>query len=158
MKKFSLLAQSCLGGFVFLALSAPIFALSSSHHKHQERTVLKIVDSGYSGPLLFGVQKNRDNTPKLPVQFVLNNPNGLHFIKTTVLVTHEETYFNVSSLINVGDNAYFGISKVRIKKNKYRLQAHGYLDHGIAYSWQGGKNLTIKFCSPQQYTARGNHC
>lgn len=87
--------------------------------------------------LKFHVNINPNTLPDLPVTFSLN-PQGS--IATRVL-PQNEAYIQVKG--NKDDSAFFGVD---IEKNHVFI--HGYLSHGIAYSWV---NNIVTFCTPAEY-------
>lgn len=98
----------------------------------------------FDRPINWLISINPDVLPGFPQEFTLA---PFSEIKTEVVDLHKPSY--LSGIDDQKNTAFWSIELVG-----NQLSFHGYVSHGIAYSWTSD---TITFCTPQEYGKNG-HC
>ena len=94
----------------------------------------------YDASLHFLIGRNPEVLPEFPADFSLFSGKEA---QSRIADVGKEAYIRVED--KEGHSAFWG---VELSQQKAKL--HGYLAHGIAYSWHEG---TITFCTPADYQA-----
>jgi hypothetical protein len=108
-----------------------------------------ILVNHYGSPLKFEVGQHSEIIPDLPSEFVLRNTQSTNSLVAEGSDGAEEGYIGIRPVLNPSKDAFIGVD---------RKQIHGYIDKGVAYSWQNTQEATIIFCTPIEYRANGGHC
>lgn len=122
--------------FLLCILHTALITTSSVAIAATDNDELTIVNH-FNTTLQFTVGTNPATLPDVPPKFTLNQNQD---IKTHVL-KGKEAYIRVDG--EERKSAFFGVN---IENDKVRV--HGYLGHGIAYSWT--QNM-VTFCTPDEY-------
>ena len=103
-----------------------------------------IIVNHFDKSLTYFVGRNPDVLPDLSEKFTLAPGNQ---VTSKVLDLKKEAYIRAED--NNEHSAFWG---VEVENNHTKI--HGYLSHGIAYSWN---TQTVVFCTPEEYKKK-NSC
>ena len=130
----------------FTLLSMLSIAVSPSYAKSADVRTVTIVNH-FNDTLNLTVSAHREIVPDVSEKFSLRQNNK---VTTRVLIGEEganEAYFIVEGEQDPDNHeAFWGVDSSGI---------HGYMDTGIAYSWNNNRLATITFCSPDEYSQNG---
>lgn len=123
-----------------------MLAVSSSFAKSGDVRAVTIVNH-FNDTLNLTVSDHKEIVPDLPEKFTLHKNEK---ITTRVLLGQQnknEAYIIVEGEKDpVGNEAFWGVDSNGV---------HGYVDTGIAFSWNDNRLATIIFCTPEDYAKNG---